>query len=148
MKATSHKTGSVALAIVGAAIGVTVLASCSLAEAALSPLKQDAWSVTYEINVEGQTESSLAEVSYANQEKRGKEPKMGKTESVRVQPVAPGWSADAIIDTTNTATVRAVPEDGLVAHCRILLDGENEIASAYGLPGEEVECSVETPEFD
>ena len=58
------------------------------------------------------------------------------------------WSVDSSVVVGDTAKITATAAEGQRATCRILLDGERELASETGEAGGAVTCSATAPPFD
>ena len=111
----------------------------------------DAWAVTYEVHVDRPTGSTLSDVRVEGAARRGDSPKLHKigTELTTVKDGGGSrWEREVVVLAEQHASVRATPESGATARCRILLDGTREIAKqTSAAPGEPVTCSVHTPAF-
>lgn len=110
----------------------------------------DAWSVTYEVRVDQPQGSALTDVRVEGAEERGGAPEVHRVGSARTDTSADGgssWKEDLVVLAEQRASVRATPAAGATATCRILLDGEREIAKETAAPGKTVRCSVDTPRF-
>lgn len=112
----------------------------------------DAWSVTYEVRVDQPGGATLSDVRVEGADRRGEAPevhRLGAEATGASDGEGPRWEHDAIVLAEQRASVRATPGGGATATCRILLDGEREIArETSSRPGDEVRCSADTPAFD
>ncbi|MDR4534428.1 hypothetical protein [Glutamicibacter sp. PS] len=113
----------------------------------------DAWSVTYEVTVEGKDINRLTEVSYLDAPSRGESSSnvpVGEaaTTNSASNAAKASWTKDAMVTAEADARISATPGKGAKATCRILLDGERELAKKTGAPGKPVECSATTPAFE
>lgn len=112
----------------------------------------DAWAVTYEVSVSGETVNALSDVSYLDAPARGEdsaevtEQVVATVNDAENQQLA-SWRTESMVTAEQEAAVAATPAKGTAATCRILLDGVKEIAAVTGKPGERVECSATTPAF-
>ena len=113
---------------------------------------EDAWAVTYEISTDSATETPLSAVEYVDRDGRLEEPKTITIDDVAALPGtvgnSAGWAVDTIAVAGDDVSFSATPAADVSATCRILLDGEREIASFQGEPGEAVNCVATTPQFE
>jgi len=112
----------------------------------------DAWSVTYEVSVDGASDDTLSEVSYLEAEKRGEDSAEVTEDTVTAnadekKKTRKVWSVESTVTAQKDAAIAATPEKGATATCKILLDGVKEIASETGAPGQRVDCEATTPAF-
>jgi hypothetical protein len=138
---------------------VLALAAASLALTGCSPALDsladvvgggDAYEITYEITTAEPAGSGLVDVSYMEAEGRGR-PSL-------VKPVgdaafssggdARTWSVVTYVTAEEPAFVQGTPAGGEALECRILVDGQEEIASSTAEAGQPVTCEVSTPAFD
>lgn len=138
-----------------AALGAAALLGVSLTGcSAIAKLQQstaDAWAVTYEVTVEGVDTATLTDVSYLDQEMRTEERTSVDAGTVTASSAGDGtasWKVDSIVVVGDNAKVSATAAEGERATCRILLDGEREIATATSEPGSAVTCEATAPPFD
>ena len=142
--------------VVMAASAATVLAlgttGCSMVES-VQKSTADAWSVTYELTVTGDTINGIDNVGYLEAAGRGEDSELitegavATTNDADAQDTA-HWSIESIVTAERDVAISATPREGARLTCRILLDGEREIATATAGPGETVECQANTPAFD
>ncbi|MBP6685952.1 MAG: hypothetical protein KA158_11070 [Leucobacter sp.] len=141
-------------AIVGTAVFLGgSLAGCSALENVKNSAA-DAWKVTYELSVESADPAEpvmLTDVSYLDQPTRT-EKRSTVSESEVLAASTPGglalWSTESIVIVGDTTSISATPAEGDSLTCKILLDGEREIATQTGEPGESVSCEAVAPPFD
>lgn len=112
----------------------------------------DAWSVTYEVSVDGASDDTLSEVSYLEAQKRGEESAEVTEDTVTAnadekKKSRKVWSVESMVTAEQDATIAATPGKDATATCKILLDGVKEIASETGVPGQRVDCEATTPAF-
>lgn len=112
----------------------------------------DAWAVTYEVHVDRPVGARLSDVRVEGAERRGDAPevhRIGAGETEAKDGEGSRWEHETVVLAEQRASVRATPEQGATATCRVLLDGEREIAAqTSSAPGKPVTCSVDTPAFD
>ena len=147
---SAHDRRPVRLASVAAVAGAVALLATGC-----SPIQQqigDAWAVTYEVRVDRPVGADLTGVRVEGAERRGAAPETRDLGSVETGTAADGgsrWTRESVVLAEQRASVRATPEEGATATCRILLVGEREIATeTSAAPGRPVRCSVQTPAFD
>ncbi|WP_052492557.1 hypothetical protein [Leucobacter komagatae] len=137
-------------AFVGAAIFIGgSLTGCS----ALENIKNstaDAWKVTYELSVDSESPVTLTDVSYLDQASRTDERSTVSESEVLAKSAEGGhalWSTESLVIVGDTTSISATPAEGDRLTCKILLDGEREIATQTGAPGEPVSCEAVAPPF-
>jgi hypothetical protein len=112
----------------------------------------DAWAVTYEVHVDQPTGARLTDVQVEGAERRGDAPEvheLGDEQTTKIDGDGSQWEHGAIVLAEQRASVRVTPGPDATATCRILLDGDREIASATSSePGATVACAEDTPAFD
>lgn len=147
---TNTRPAQFTAAIAAAAALTAALTGCSTVTD-IGKSMQDAWSVTYEISVDGADTVTLSDVSYLGAESRvdgAKTVKVGDAEAQSGSGGSASWSVETLVVAGKQATVTATPPSDLTASCKILLDGTKEIAAETGTPGAPVTCDVVTPEFE
>ncbi|MHA6969110.1 hypothetical protein ACX5K5_15600 [Glutamicibacter bergerei] len=112
----------------------------------------DAWSVTYEVTVTGETINAVDQIVYLESPGRGEASAETTMETAATVNDAKNadtatWRETTIVTAEDDAGVAATPRKGASATCRVLLDGEKEISTKTGAVGERVECRVKTPAF-
>lgn len=135
-------------------LGAALLAGVALTGcSAMQDIKNsaaDAWKVTYEVSVDSSEPSTLTEVSYLDQASRTEKRTTVPESSVQTTPRDTGdsaWETDSLVIVGDQTKLSATPAAGQRATCRILLDGEREIATNTGEPGEKVTCEATAPAF-
>lgn len=145
---TPRRIAQSATAVILAAAGMFGLSSCGAIADKLSP---DTWAVTYRVEVTGAQHGQLDDVTYLDAVDRSdaEEQAMGSvpTTTDLEKDDTSVWEAEAMILAEDQSRITATPPEGSVATCWILLDGEREIASAVGEPGQPVVCEAVTPPF-
>lgn len=132
------------LAAVGsAAVLATALTGCSVG-------RTDVAAMVYQVSVSPATALSDTDVSYAHTPDPEADiaPVMQPVQRATANGVTDPeiWSEVGSIVGEQTATVTATPPAGATATCVILRDGQEELATKTGKPGEPVTCEVQTPE--
>ncbi|WP_420369240.1 hypothetical protein [Curtobacterium sp. L1-20] len=111
----------------------------------------DAWAVTYEVTVDRPAGSPLSDVTVEGAERRGDAPevqRLGTRDTRATHGQGSRWEHESVVLAGQRASVSATPAPGATATCRVLLDGDREIATRTSPdPGAAVTCSVETPAF-
>ncbi|ROP72671.1 hypothetical protein [Curtobacterium sp. PhB115] len=134
--------------------GAVLAAGLALTATGCSFVQQqtgDAWSVTYQVQVDGPAGSELSDVRVEGAEKRGDAPevhRLGTQKTSTAKTSGSAWEHESIVLAEQRASVRATPGPDATATCRILLDGEREIAAETSAAGKAVTCSADTPAFD
>lgn len=150
MTNTNSRTRRISVTIATAlALGAS-LAGCSAIEQ-IQKSAADAWAVTYEVTVEGQSTATLTNVSFLDQATRAEERTTVSADSVTATAGENGvatWSANSIVIVGDKAKLEATAADGERATCKILLDGKRAIANETGEPGGTVTCAATAPAFD
>ncbi len=145
---TSEQQHIVRLAAVVLGIGsLGLLTGCSVVQQQIG----DAWSVTYEVQVDQPVGAGLTDVRAEGAEGRGGDPEVATLGDEQTDAAVDGgsrWTHEVVVLAEDHASVRATPAAGATATCRILLDGKREIAKETAGPGEPVTCEADTPEFD
>lgn len=148
---TTHTTLARSAAALGAALILGAsLTACSAIDA-VTHSTTDAWSVTYEVSVDTAEPTELSAVRYLDQATRTEEREQVKQDSVTATPRGGGdatWSVNSLVMVKDTTAIAATPPEDRSATCRILLDGEREISSETGGPGEPVSCEAVAPLFE
>lgn len=123
-----------------AVLGTVVLCGALAGVAACSNPSGKSWAITYEVT--GQDNGTLSAVGYANSPSRYNDEVKQQT----VQgPVGVPWKQDVVVTAGQKAAITATPSGGLTLTCRILLDGEKELARATApAPGQPVSCAKTT----
>ncbi|MEU8635415.1 MmpS family transport accessory protein [Amycolatopsis sp. NPDC048633] len=123
-----------------AVLGTVVLCGALAGVAACSNPTGKSWAITYEVT--GQNGGTLANVGYANSPDRYNDEVKQQT----VQgPVGVPWKQDVVVTAGQQAAITATPTGALTLTCRILLDGERELARASAAgPGKPVSCTKTT----
>ncbi|MBP1324875.1 hypothetical protein JOF28_000107 [Leucobacter exalbidus] len=140
-----------AASVVTGGLALLALTGCAFIED-IQKTSADAWAVTYEVSTDTEAATPLQQVTYLDQETRAVEVAPVTLDEALAQPTAAedtaSWQTDTLALTGAKVSVSATPPATVTAHCRILLDGEREIAAETGGPGEEVTCEAVTPPFD
>lgn len=122
------------------ALGVS-LAGCGFIES-VQRSATDAWLVTYEVSTDSADDTALTDISYLDTPNRVDGQQETRVASAEAEPAAGDggatWSVESLVMVGDRARIAATPADGAHATCRILLDGEKEIAFQAGDPGEPV----------
>ncbi|MGP4016706.1 hypothetical protein [Saccharopolyspora sp. 5N708] len=117
-------------------LGVTALLGALVSTSACSNPTGKSWAITYEVSDQGG--GTLSEVSYADSPDRYVDE---VTQHAVPGPVGAPWKQEVVVSAGQKAEVTAKPTGDLTLTCRILLDGEKELASATApAPGEPVTC--------
>ncbi|MCI2423565.1 hypothetical protein MOQ72_39780 [Saccharopolyspora sp. K220] len=118
------------------ALGITVVLGALVSASACSNPTGKSWAITYEVS--DQNGGELSEVSYANSPDRYADE---VTQHTLTGPIGVPWKQDVVVTAGQKADVIATPTGNLTLTCRILLDGEKELASATAPgPGQPVTC--------
>lgn len=148
---TTSKLARLSVVGAGGALLISTLSGCSVIEGVVAP---KAWAITYQLEVEGEGSDQLTGVNYGDTD--GPVALDGETitttvgnvtTDVEAETTVRTWGVEAIIAPKQPAWVEATPAPGAAAKCVILIDGEREIQSFQGGPGEPVMCKVDTPDF-
>lgn len=125
------------------------LAGCSAIEN-FQKSAADAWQVTYELSVDSTDAAALSNVSYSDQKTRTDKRATVDAGTISLAAKAGSnatWTVDSLAVVGDQADISATAAAGQTATCRILLDGEREIAKETGTPGGTVNCAAKAPEF-
>lgn len=147
MSERNHRTARLLAAVVVAGSVAALATGCSFVQRQTG----DAWSVTYEVQVDAPTGSTLSDVRAEGAERRGDAPevhRLGTQDTDAADGDGSRWQHDTVVLAEQHASVRATPPAGATATCRILLDAERVIATETAAAGEPVTCSADTPAFD
>lgn len=137
-----------ATAVVALLLGVGASGCGAVAEYEKSI--SDSWAVTYEISLSGAGTGQLSDITYLESEQRGEAGTQLTLPSGKATADGNGkqvWSVESIVTAQEDAAVSAVPDAGVAATCRILLDESRQIATSTSAPGERVDCTASTPAF-
>ena len=121
-------------------LAATAVAGALVSASACSNPTGKAWAITYEVT--DQNGGTLSEVSYAKSPSSfNRETRQSKVDG----PVGVPWKEEVVITAGGKAEVTATPSGNMKLTCRILLDGEKELASATApAAGQPVTCAKVT----
>ncbi|MFC4224285.1 hypothetical protein [Lysinibacter cavernae] len=145
---TSRSRNSFALYL--AAAGSAGVLAAMLTGCSSDPSRGEARTVTYEVTVTGENVSELTDVSYEGTptggsvaDKLERRDADGTISTVGAKN-SEVWQAKALVGPNSTAEIRVTPPAGSTVKCRIIEDGDTELGSHSGQPGQPVLCSVKT----
>ena len=121
-------------------LAATAVAGALVSASACSNPTGKAWAITYEVT--DQNGGTLSEVSYAQSPSSfNHETRKAKVDG----PVGVPWKEKVVVSAGGKAEVTATPSGNMRLTCRILLDGEKELASATApAAGQPVTCAKVT----
>lgn len=130
-----------------ALLGTTAVAAVALT--GCSAGRTDVNTMMYKVSVDPVASTPEVSISYAHTPDPEKDvtPVIQVAEQVKVGggPDASSWSELGAIIAGETASVTVTPPEGASASCSILLDGQKQLASHKGAPGETVTCEATAP---
>lgn len=97
------------------------------------------WAITYEVTTEPAATGPVQVEYLSNSDRHKKESPHVLTRAAIVP-----FKLEVIVNAGEKAEIIATPTGDQVLKCRILLDGEKELASATAAPGQKVSCTTVT----